>query len=468
MEDLPVAQLRTTVAQCCRALHALGLVDLMGQVSARVKGADYMVISPRPALGVPTPNIIGGDDMLVVDLEGRVVEGRGQPPAGVWMHSEIYRRRPDVGGIVHTHQKVATAFGIADREIRPLITQGAEIAVRPIPVYRSAEIVDDPEKGRAVADALGDANACHLQGHGVVVVAGSVEYATISAHGLEESATMNLVAAPLGKAATITREDVERHLRDRLKNPPGGTPLFHHYRSIDPGPRPLPEPPSVEEGLQRLRHDTATACHILYHFGLVKSLEHVSIRIPGTDRFTFSPSLNMGQIRPGEVAVIDLQGNHLEGPVRPPLYVWAFIEIYKARPDVQAIVHTHERYGRAFVVTGRPIQPLQRDGAYLFTRDIPVHQSSDLLYDSERGRAFARTLGSAPVVHSRGHGTEYVSGTIQASTNWAVMLERQAEVNHLVLQLGKPQVLPTKVASATADQGPKPDVWWQYYRTLVA
>ncbi len=468
MENLPVAQLRNNVARCCRALHAVGLVDLTGQVSARVRDADNMVITPRPDTGTRPLNIIDGDDILVMDLDGGVVEGRGRPPAGYWLHSEIYKRRPDVGGIVHTHQKMATAFGIASREIRPLITQGAEITVRPIPIYQSAAPVNNRERGRAVADTLGNAKACHLQGHGIVVAAESAEAATMLAHGLEDSAAMNFLALPLGSATAIAPESVERHLRDRLRNPPGGAPQFHFYQSIDSGPRPLPALLPVENDLQRLRHDTALACHILYHFGLVRSLEHVSIRIPGTDRFTFSPSLNMGRIQPGEIAVMDLQGNFLEGPTRPPLYIWAFIEIYRARPDVRAIVHTHERYGRAFAITGRAIQPLQRDGAYLFTRDIPIHESSDLLYDAERGRAFARTLGTEPVVHSRGHGTEYVAGTIQECTNWAVLLEKQAEMNHLACQLGTPRVLPANVASDTAGEGPAPEVWWQYYRTLVA
>lgn len=466
--DVPVGrsinELRVVVARCCRVLHQLGLVDLLGHVSGRAPGTHYLVIPPRYGPGVPTNNVIGAEDLLVVDLEGRVVEGRGEPVSEVWMHTEIYKRRPDVNGIVHTHQKTSTAFGVTGREIKPFLNQGAEITIQPIPVYASPGLINTRGHGQALAAVLGDASVCHLQGHGVVVVANSVEHTTICAHWLEGLAKMNVLAMSLGEGTPITREEVERHLRDRR----AGAHVFHYYEAIDPGPRPLPASPPFEDDLQRVRYLTALSCRILYHYGLVGSLEHVSIRIPGTDRFTFSPALNMGRIQAEDIAVIDLQGNHLDGPYRPPPYIWAFIEIYKARPDVQAIVHTHQPYGRAFALTGRAILPVQRDGAYLFTREVPIHQSPDLIYDSERGLAFARTLGQGHIVHARGHGTEYVAQTIEMATNWAVLLERQAEINHLALLLGRPKVLPTELAAGTAEEDPSPGVWWQYYRTLVA
>ncbi len=147
----------------------------------------------------------------VIDLDGNMVAGTHHPPGERFIHTEIYRARPDVGGIVHTHQTLATMFGVMQREILPLLHVEAPLVARGIPTYPSPELIHDPERGAAVAAALGDYPVCHLQGHGVVTVAPTVQEATIAAIHLERLARANYIAAQLGgNPRVIPQAEIDR------------------------------------------------------------------------------------------------------------------------------------------------------------------------------------------------------------------------------------------------------------------
>jgi L-ribulose-5-phosphate 4-epimerase len=193
-----------------KILFRLGLVDYMGHASARIPGTDQVLIKPRHsetmrALGELTP-----DRIVTVDLDGRVVAGSERPPSEQFIHTAIYRARPDVGGVVHTHQTLATAFGIVGREILPILHVESPLVARPIPIYPSPELITSSELGDAVAAALGDHQVCHLQGHGIVTVAQTVQEATIAAIHLERLARANYLAAQLGTPRVVTPEEIAR------------------------------------------------------------------------------------------------------------------------------------------------------------------------------------------------------------------------------------------------------------------
>jgi L-fuculose-phosphate aldolase len=93
--------------------------------------------------------------IVAVDLDGRVLEGAERPPSEQFIHTRVYAARQDVGGIVHTHQTLATMFGVVGREILPILHVEAPLVARPIPIYPSPELIIDAELGDAVARALG-------------------------------------------------------------------------------------------------------------------------------------------------------------------------------------------------------------------------------------------------------------------------------------------------------------------------
>src|SRR5919106_3714235 len=96
-------EIKSKLATLCRLLEHLGLIDFSGHVSARVPGTENVLINPRNVARCKvTPA-----DLLTIDLDGRVLEGRSGPPSEFPIHTEIYRVRPDVMSVVHLHSPMA-------------------------------------------------------------------------------------------------------------------------------------------------------------------------------------------------------------------------------------------------------------------------------------------------------------------------------------------------------------------------
>ncbi len=198
------AQLRELVATAGRVLYQQGLTDYLGHCSARVPGTDRVVIKPKHSKTVRSPGDLGPDDMIVIDLDGNLIEGSDAPPSECFIHTEIYRARPDVQAVVHTHQRAATLLGIIGAELLPVLhvpavlTDGGTISTWPCP-----QLVTGPELGRKVAAALGTAGLCHLQGHGIVSVAADIRRAAVTAVALEQLAEANLTILQTGLSPRV-------------------------------------------------------------------------------------------------------------------------------------------------------------------------------------------------------------------------------------------------------------------------
>jgi L-ribulose-5-phosphate 4-epimerase len=206
--------LRELVARAGQVLTALGLVDYLGHASARVPGTDRVVVKPKHSPTVRGMAALGADAMVVVDLNGGLVEGsaldaKARPPAEVFIHTEIYRARPDVAAVVHTHQRAATLAGVLGLPIEPVLHVPATFVDADPPVWPHPVLVDTAGLGRDLAAALGDKRFCHLQGHGIVSVAGDLREATVGAAMLEQLAEAALTAAAAGaKPRTITPAEI--------------------------------------------------------------------------------------------------------------------------------------------------------------------------------------------------------------------------------------------------------------------
>jgi L-ribulose-5-phosphate 4-epimerase len=205
-------ELKDVVAQAGQVLYRVGLADYLGHTSARIPGTDRVVIKPKHSPRIRGMHRLTGEQMVVVDMDGRLVEGDDPPPAEVRIHTEIYRARPDVRAVVHTHQRAATLMGVIGAPILP-ITHVESTFVGPdgIPTWPCPLLVTTPELGADLAAALGGASFCHLQGHGIVSVAASVEAAVVGAVMLEQLAETNLAVLQTGRAPrVITRDEIDR------------------------------------------------------------------------------------------------------------------------------------------------------------------------------------------------------------------------------------------------------------------
>jgi L-ribulose-5-phosphate 4-epimerase len=214
-------ELRELLTTSCRILYRLGLSDYLGHPSVRLPGGDRVLIKPKHSPTVRRLDDMTPDRMVAIDLDGNLVSGEERPPSERFIHTEIYRARPDVVSVVHTHQPMSTLCGIVGLPILPLLHVQAALVERPVPTYPHAMLITDRELGRGVAEALGDHPVCHLQGHGIVAVGRSIQEATLGAIHLERLAEVNVQAAQLGRPPrAIPPEEIAR-LRTQLAAPEG-------------------------------------------------------------------------------------------------------------------------------------------------------------------------------------------------------------------------------------------------------
>jgi L-ribulose-5-phosphate 4-epimerase len=189
-----------------------------GNISARDPETGYVVIKPS---GVRY-EALRPEDMVVVDLDGTLIEGALKPSSDVASHLYIYRHRADVGGIVHTHSPYATAFAALGRPIPVYLTAMADEFGGPIPCGEFA-LIGSEAIGKVVLDASGGSCAVLLKNHGVFTVGADAEAAVKAAVMTEDVAktvwlALQLVRAePLGQLLEIPAEDVAK-LHDRYTN----------------------------------------------------------------------------------------------------------------------------------------------------------------------------------------------------------------------------------------------------------
>jgi L-ribulose-5-phosphate 4-epimerase len=158
-------ELRATVAQSCRMLEHEGLIDYSGHVSARdPDGKGYWIHTLEKPRHMVTPS-----DVIKVSLDGHVLSGKGMPPSEKWIHSEIYRVRPDVGAVAHLHPLYTNSLTIAGYNFVPVVQHGAMFG-ESLPMLDDSRHVDSKEQGEKLAQTLGNYRAALIRGHGVAVI----------------------------------------------------------------------------------------------------------------------------------------------------------------------------------------------------------------------------------------------------------------------------------------------------------
>lgn len=187
-----------------------------------------------------------------------------------------------------------------------------------------------------------------------------------------------------------------------------------------------------EEG--QLRRDLALACRILAANGQGDNVYgHVTARLPGWDRFWMKPAwLGLEEIQEKHLLLVDLDGTVLEGDLQRHSEWPIHAEIMRARPDVNAVVHTHPKFGIALAARGSPLRPVSHEACYFWPPDVPVlEEFTELVRTAEQGRAVARTLGEGRGLFLRNHGIVVAGSDAAEACVGAVLLERAAEIQLL-------------------------------------
>jgi ribulose-5-phosphate 4-epimerase/fuculose-1-phosphate aldolase len=168
----------------CRILAEQDIVDAFGHLSARLPGDDRLFLMNRGM----SPALVTPEDFIVLDWEGNVVAGDGYPNAEWPIHACIYRARPDVGGVLHSHQRLSRIFSLSPRKLRGLLMSAVPEWQDGLPIYRGAGLVNSVERGDTLARTLGSGSAALLRGHGDVVAASDVIETVLKAIALKANA----------------------------------------------------------------------------------------------------------------------------------------------------------------------------------------------------------------------------------------------------------------------------------------
>jgi L-ribulose-5-phosphate 4-epimerase len=199
-------RLKTELVELHLELPRHGLVAWTGgNVSARDPETGLVVIKPS---GVRYEHL-RPEQMLVLDVQGQVVEGDLKPSSDMASHLYIYRHRQDVGGVVHTHSAYATAFAAVNRPIPVVLTAIADEFGGPIPCGGFA-LIGDESIGKVVVDSIGDSLAVLLKNHGVFTIGKTAEAAVKAAVMTEDNARTVWLALQLGTPDEIPPPEVAK------------------------------------------------------------------------------------------------------------------------------------------------------------------------------------------------------------------------------------------------------------------
>ncbi|HUQ24284.1 MAG TPA: class II aldolase/adducin family protein [Burkholderiales bacterium] len=431
------SNVREDLARVCRVLAHHQMIDLWGHLSLRVPGSDRVLVTPRFSKQ-NLPRGIAAADLLVCDSSGAVVEGHGQPPARLSTDLAIYRANPQRTACAFAAPRFAMAAAIAGYELKPLTHMESASVFDPSPLV-------------------------HEAGIGVWASGKDIHDCLMTLYHLEYLAQANLVVAGDKAVRGIAREDSDKIWRQFAGH--------HHYHeffaSLDPGPLPHPYEVFRRKHDDPLKAALAFSCRTLWERGtLVAFLEHISHRAPDGKHFFMTASKNFRDIEPADVCLLDYEANAVAGP-RPPGFKWFHAQLLRERQDAQAVVHTHDVYGRAYALSPRKLVPSYRVGLAIATRPLPVYGRCDLIVDPQVRRQTLDALADGPVVHEIGHGTDFVADTLERATVDAIQREAFLAMDHLARQFGQPKPLSPESVQLIQKDEPTAEDWWWFYSAEV-
>jgi L-fuculose-phosphate aldolase len=195
------SQSRGDLLTALKILEANGIIDFNGHASIR-QGASALINSGRSVR-----SRLNDADLVTVDADGQGQEGADAPPMEVHLHTAIYRRRMDVGAVVHGHPTWSTLLSSTRTPYAAVYPQGALIGSPP--VFGSPRSINTPDIGGQVAELLGNGCAVLMRAHGMVIAAADIRTVTVLALYLEENARRQCLAAPLGKPYHFSPDEIE-------------------------------------------------------------------------------------------------------------------------------------------------------------------------------------------------------------------------------------------------------------------
>ncbi|MCL4540034.1 MAG: class II aldolase/adducin family protein [Bacteroidetes bacterium] len=204
MADAEIQFLKENLLKTCRRLAEKGFVAATdGNISARLADGRVLV-TPSARNKADVEN----EELIIVGMDGRVLEGIGRPSTEFAMHSFIYGARPDVRAVVHAHPPFATAFAAARIPLDGLVFPEVIVAFGKIPLAEYAT-PSTPEVAASIEPLVKQYNAIMLSNHGVVTCGASLDEAYDRMEKTEHTAKVAYLVRQLGGAKELSRKQVE-------------------------------------------------------------------------------------------------------------------------------------------------------------------------------------------------------------------------------------------------------------------
>jgi ribulose-5-phosphate 4-epimerase/fuculose-1-phosphate aldolase len=205
LSNSTVERAKVEVAACTRLLNNEGILGYSGHVSVRLPDGDTLLIQSFDA----SRNDLTPNELFIVDLDGNVLDGPSdaRPVNEVEIHSEVLRARPDVNAVLHYHPEIATLFTMVEgAELKPMKNHAYRWNSG-IPTHPESWHIDTPERGRAMAETLGQHNAVMLRSHGAVIVSEDIPALMVDAVHFDENARAMYDAMRLGTPVPLSQEE---------------------------------------------------------------------------------------------------------------------------------------------------------------------------------------------------------------------------------------------------------------------
>ena len=210
------------------------------------------------------------------------------------------------------------------------------------------------------------------------------------------------------------------------------------------------------------------AIRMLERAGYIDHNGHCSARCDAGSFYINSGASVRGALTVRDIVTVDLDGTLVEGSARPPLEFHIHSEVYRARPDVHAVMHTHPQWSTFLTMVGVPFKPVYAQGVLL--GDIPLMDSPLSVNTKAMGERLAATLGSGPAVLLKAHGAVIVGADIVECFALAAYVEENAYRQYMAMQIGEPYVF-----SEAEQQASREKLWsaslfkktWDHYYSKI-
>lgn len=448
------------VASVMRTAVGLGLVDHAGLVACRMADGGVLV--------TPGPRLAGRFRHLrVEDLEQ-------VPVAGVDIRQDREHRLPRdlaLATVLLGEQTGSTVIvgcgadtlrlAAVGRQALPLAHTNAELVHAGIAVLRPERTALDPDRARGIlgpvvggstGETTGAPATIVLAGSSVVVRGPTPFEALRRLDGLELLARLTVALGADEPEHQLSRTDADAIGRSRPHEAVPSRDPVRYFRTIDPGAgrRSLADDlpaTDVPNDVDEARTQLAIASRVLAAEGLVTYYEHLSSRAPGyQDRFLMTPAHDYARMLPSDVGILanDEDCSQIECRFPPAPFRWFHRDLFAARPDVDAIVHTHPLHARVrFLRADAPPRRVWHRDAVHAPDAVAVLSRPSLLFSEEDRRAMVALLAEAQVGHGLHHGTDYLADTVARATIVAIHDEELERATAVVAPLGEPTPLPS-------------------------